>query len=828
MVLKFLRMGIVTFVLYSLVAIPILFPINTINQGTLQGLNYLTLGNVIDDRRTWAHCLLAVSLTGLVWYYTFHQTKIYILLRRKYLLSPDYADTVVARTVLIPSIPEYVNNANDLYRIFSKFPGGVRRIWLNRRLDDLPELVDERQKMVDGLEKTITKAILTTYNHYMKQENKTAPEEGLENSFIPDKNRPTHRESVLPIPLPCFGEKVDTIHFYHRKIKELNEVIEEKQENLQSMQQVNSAFIEFNQQVAAHMAAQSLISKESLQMSPRYIQVAPSDIIWENMNIKPLERLVRRVLSITITVVIIIFWAIPVTFVQAIANLQKLSEAIPFLSAIEKLGPTAVGIIQGILPAVALAILISLVPTIFAFLSRNEGIPQRSFVDLSVLHKFFFFQLIDVVLVSTIAGGALSMATEYANLLQNPFDIVNKLSTNLPQASTFFITYVMLQSTNQSGQTMLQIVPFLLSYIFPLLASTPRRKYNQKITCPNINLGTLVPGHSIIFILGLEYGVISPLILPFTCLFFGLQYFVYLYQFLYVYENGYETAGRHFPRAIRHIYIGLIISHLTLIGLFAIRSGGLGQMGVMIALFIINIFVMSYYTKAFKPLFKYIPICSFDEDENKKKLNVNDVDKFRASFVAADGASGSRKTAASDGIEVSMSEGSRDNSLRAKSRAPVNDSSIENDENAGEACEAYANRALLLDKLKSEEKKDKEVIKKDSEFIMATAKLLYDVESYMHPSTYNPKPTIWLPEDDLGITDQEIKELEEMGIDGSSRNAAILRNEKGKGRVTIDKKKLIDENEGVPGSLSGQRTDLNNYIRVLVDNFNFFDAVTMY
>lgn len=66
MVLKFLRMGIITFSIYSVVAIPILFPINTINQGSLPGLTYLTMGNVTDDNRTWAHCLLAVILSGKV------------------------------------------------------------------------------------------------------------------------------------------------------------------------------------------------------------------------------------------------------------------------------------------------------------------------------------------------------------------------------------------------------------------------------------------------------------------------------------------------------------------------------------------------------------------------------------------------------------------------------------------------------------------------------------------------------------------------------------------------------------------------------------------
>lgn len=83
-----------------------------------------------------------------------------------------------------------------------------------------------------------------------------------------------------------------------------------------------------------------------------------------------------------------------VVFVQAVANLEKLSKIVPFLSGLDDiLGPTAVGIIQGILPAVALSILISLVPVIFTFLSKSEGIPQNSFVELSVLHKFFFFQV---------------------------------------------------------------------------------------------------------------------------------------------------------------------------------------------------------------------------------------------------------------------------------------------------------------------------------------------------------------------------------------------------------------------------------------------------
>lgn len=54
-----------------------------------------------------------------------------------------------------------------------------------------------------------------------------------------------------------------------------------------------------------------------------------------------------------------------VTFVQAVSNIQSLAKVLPFLTVLEDLPTTVVGIIQGIFPAIALAILVALVPIIF-------------------------------------------------------------------------------------------------------------------------------------------------------------------------------------------------------------------------------------------------------------------------------------------------------------------------------------------------------------------------------------------------------------------------------------------------------------------------------
>ena len=64
MVLKFLRMGIVLFSIATLIIIPILIPVNVIGQLGSPGLNLLTIGNIRDSPRLWAHLFLSILLSG--------------------------------------------------------------------------------------------------------------------------------------------------------------------------------------------------------------------------------------------------------------------------------------------------------------------------------------------------------------------------------------------------------------------------------------------------------------------------------------------------------------------------------------------------------------------------------------------------------------------------------------------------------------------------------------------------------------------------------------------------------------------------------------------
>ncbi|KAI8578473.1 hypothetical protein K450DRAFT_246997 [Umbelopsis ramanniana AG] len=721
MFLRLLRMGIVLFAIITFFCIPILIPLNYIDGYGNAGINVLTIGNVRYSARTWAHMWLAVGVSALTIYAIFRETRRYIQLRHEYLLDPEHVNSPAARTILVSGIPPDYNNVEALRSLFDKYPGGVRQIWLNRKVNGLPDQVNKRFKMVKGLEGAHLNATRKTMKQHQASPNRgsqVGPEGG--HGAIPDQFRPTHRVNPLPvpIPMPCIGQKVDSITYYEDQIMLLNKSIEKSQSDVDSYKQVNSAFIEFNQQIAAHMASQTIAHHKIMKMTPRYIEIAPEDIEWANMNIDPWVRIGRQLISYCASGAIIVFWAIPVAFVSSISSLSSLATILPFLSGVNNLPPVAVGVIQGILPAIALSILMALLPVVFVMLARFEGIPRRTSIEMSLLQKYFVFQFFNVVLVTTIAN-AVFQASE---LIQNPTSIVSTLAQKLPQAATFFITYIMLQATISAALELLQIVPLILSWVFSFLASTPRSIWAQKGGCSTTNLGTLIPSHTVVFVLGLLYSTIAPLVLPFVLLFFITHYFVYLHQFLYVYDREFESGGQYFPRSMRHIWTGLFLFQLTMIGILAIQPGGaVPQFVIMIICLVVTAFAMGLYDKTFKPMFKYLPVSLANPDVpvNPADINPHYVDGQQISAKQP---------------PVNMSHQTPvGGSEQVRNYPAVNANDLEKatkDTNLGDTA-AFQNREAD---------------------IPADQNTQTEATTYLHPSLYSQQPTVWLAEDDMGIT----------------------------------------------------------------------------
>ena len=85
---------------------------------------------------------------------------------------------------------------------------------------------------------------------------------------------------------------------------------------------------------------------------------------------------------------------VAVAFVGIVSNVHSLCATYSWLAWLCKLPDVVVGIISGILPPALLAVLMMLLPIVLRLLARFEGMPQRTSIELSLMTRYFMFQVI--------------------------------------------------------------------------------------------------------------------------------------------------------------------------------------------------------------------------------------------------------------------------------------------------------------------------------------------------------------------------------------------------------------------------------------------------
>ena len=326
------------------------------------------------------------------------------------------------------------------------------------------------------------------------------------NEYDPNEGQPRWKEYLkeddrdsmrLPIfgwqwmfSMPLLGKKVDTIHHCREELARLNLEIEEDQKKPEKYPLMNSAFVQFNHQVAAHMACQSVSHHTPNQMAPRVVEISPNDVIWANMSTKWWESYIRTGVVILIIFALVVGWAVPVTLTGAISHISYLS-SVSWLRWIEKVPPTILSIVQGVLPPALLALLLILLPFILRLLARTQGDLTGMAVELSVQKYYFAFLFVQLFLVVSISSG---ITTIIPTLAKSPQSTPSLLAGNLPKASNYFFSYMLLQAFSTSGGALVQLGGLFKWYILaPLMDSTARQKWRRQINLPNMQWGTFFP-----------------------------------------------------------------------------------------------------------------------------------------------------------------------------------------------------------------------------------------------------------------------------------------------------------------------------------------------
>lgn len=681
----------------------------------------------------------------------------YINLRQAYLYSPAYASRISSRTVLFTAVTQDYLSKEKILSMFGREK--VKNVWIATDTAELEEKVKERDSAAMKLEGAETKLIVMAN----KARNKQLKQEGaLENGnpeeeegagqfddesgsvaarWVQAKDRPTHRLKFL------IGKKVDTINWARSEIERLNPEIEELQakHRAHDVKLVSSVFVEFFQQSDAQSAFQSVAHNLPLHMSPRYIGLDPTQVIWANLRIKWWERIIRHSATIAFVTAMIIFWAIPTAVVGAISNIDALTDKVHFLRFILNAPSWIRGIITGLLPVVLMSVLMALVPIILRLMAKWGGDPSLAAVEMTTQNTYFAFQVVQVFLVVTVASAATSVVTAIIN---EPQSAASLLAKKIPHASNFYVSYIVLQGLSFSAGALLQISGLILSKILgKFLDSTPRKMYTRWSNLAGLGWGTVYPVFTLLAVIGIIYSCIAPLVMGFATVGLYLFYFAYRYNMLYVSNATIDCQGRGYTRALQHLTVGCYLLMVCLIGLFAMGTGANRMaLGPLILMIIFLVFTILYHLSmntAMEPLLNYLPKNLEHEEEallaQERKHLHGSSDGLAGTSAAKDMNNGVSNVDSGVGAvdSADAEKGLADGPLPAGQEKPPN---------------------AIVKWLRPDKYHNYETLRRlvPSPLDLPTYTPEVERDAYCHPAVNSQVPLLWIPRDPAGVSRQEV------------------------------------------------------------------------
>ncbi|KAF9528530.1 DUF221 family protein [Crepidotus variabilis] len=817
MFIRFIRLLIMIFSVFTFLTFASVIPADAVGIGSDQDLNRISWTNITDPRdqiRFTTHVVVVWILTAFVLYMINREMLIFVHLRHQFLISKSHSRLAQARTVLVLPVPEELANEHDLRTFASFVPGGIDRVWIYRDTKELNKLFERRVDACKKLESAESKILKTATmawrlrekQHKKTQKRKLKDEEEVDaplvmpppsreflDDLVPSIDRPKHKTGLLGL----LGEKVDTIDWCKEEVARLNREIKDAREHVVKGKFLGSAFIRCNLQLGAHVLAQCLSYHEPLKMYSKTMEAHPKDIVWRNLDDGALEMTTRYITSWAATFGLILAWAVPATFVGSLSNLSLVCTQYKWLNWACRLPKYGQGFIQGVLPPLILTIFFALLPLVLRALAWYECIPRYSLISISVYKRFFLFLLIHGFLITTVSSG---ITATIEDIVKNPTDAVQKLASSLPQSSIFFLTYMVTQGLAGAGSALVQLGPLLLHYIRKwFLGRTPRQAYGVTFRMPSCDFGTTLPRFSLLASICFAYSVLAPFINLLALLSFIMFYLTYKFLFTQVFDqpDEMETGGLYFPMAIGNLFVGLYIEHICLICLLVLKANAadnhyrieaIVQAVFIVVLLVLTAFAHIFILHSYAPLGTYLPMSLATK-------------KMAQRYAKQKGKSGDE--AENDDIELDLFS-NRHRGRNVRRRLKTTAKKIEGKMGQTEGKIILPNGAVLSrrgsersnhskastsskdskksNKSKASKKSGKSSLKRP--VIDDAAPALRDEDSeeeddepndhaFDHPSAYVDQAWVWIPKDDLGLSEILVQELRKLGVDASDVGASM-------------------------------------------------------
>lgn len=395
----------------------------------------------------------------------------------------------------------------------------------------------------------------------------------------------------------------------------------------------DKAFVEMKTFTASTVAIQSMHSSKPGAMAVKTAP-EPRDILWQNVYLSKGAKKTRGYIGEAFVILLISFYAVPVALISLLTSESALISISPRLAQLDQASAffsSAIAMVQPI----CLVIIQQLLPPLFMAISKAEGYLAFSEAQMKAFSRYFMFQVLNVFLVTAIAG---SIFDTIAIIVVNPESAFEMLGNSLPRMSSFFITLVTMKSFLGLGVELVRtvsIVQSLIRFVF-LRNATLRTKKTPKVALRAIDDPGWFPFHKLlaqdmlVVVISVVFAVVAPIVLFPCALFFLFSRIMWTHHHLFVYESVFESGGQFWPKIFRRFVFGLIIAQMTITGQFILKEARHEAYATILLMFITYFFLRSTRAKYDGPS-STLPLevattmditMAQEEEERRKKLGL--------------------------------------------------------------------------------------------------------------------------------------------------------------------------------------------------------------
>lgn len=583
---------------------------NTTSNGT--GIQDFSIAMVPEDSSVLiAHSVCCYLFSFIVMFFLWKNYRLYARYLKENICKGGIVRTraiktevLQSKTVMIRNLPTHIQDKYSLMEWFNNLKiGRVQDVHvfyeintklanaMAKRRDTLYNLekaylsyknnidknAQEKNFVRRFLEKKVLKKFPNSLNNLfnpVNKENNDDPE--LQKKKTLRKLRPSHFTGTL---FPLNGKFVDSISTYEADLEKYTNMIKElrdeefcKEATPNEKKRAFTAFVTFKDTRSAHIVSQlNLYTSNNKNTMECSAAPNPTNLQWENLHYR-VEK--KKSMSIVVTVALFfmcIYYMVPIPFILAFTELENLMEVEFLKSFLYKIKDYELvrTFFENVLPSLLVNVLLSLIPIIIYFLTKFEYFESVSMREKSFLKKYYLFILFNILFVCSLSKAFWGILF---NAINNPQTIVSLLGEKLPKGANFFIIFIIYRIQGPASE-LASIAGIAIGWLKrKFLFKTKRQIWDYEHTTDPLNYGLVYPLPLLIFTIISVYSCISSLIMIPGILYFFVAYINQKNNILYRNVKRWENNGVYYNLIFNRIIFALLISQLTLIGMFSTKQ----------------------------------------------------------------------------------------------------------------------------------------------------------------------------------------------------------------------------------------------------------------